>query len=129
MKNTLFIASCALLTVLLFVMGAKAEPSMASPETPDPMTIAQGMNYCRTLISVCDLKSDGSACGGDQYAGWWLPTAEELSHFVGLSTSQNYNWSRTPFTQELDTYIIMSLLDGSWGYGGYGNAAVVRCVR
>lgn len=135
MKLFLISSFCVLGCVFLFGDSARASeshvlsnPEMISGESAATMTLVEAANYCRTLSSLCEYRVDGSACSSEAYKGWHLPSADELSWFFGLSDSQEYLWTRTPFS-DLDKYLIVSLSDGSWGWGGYAAGVRARCVK
>lgn len=136
MKTITLVISSISLGALLFCFSAVASPhakaingpEMISPESSKKMTLVEGANYCRTLNSTCDVRVDGTPCSAEPLTDWHLPSSDELTRFLGLTTSENYLWTRTQFN-ELDKYIILSLLDGSWGWAGYAASLSVRCVR
>ncbi|WP_415061829.1 hypothetical protein [Bdellovibrio sp.] len=128
MKTLKFLTSCTFLSVLLFSAQGLTFPSMLSAESTNTMTFTEATNYCRNLSAPCDLAVDGSACGADTLKGWYLPSADELGRFVGLSSSESYLWTRSQYS-EYDKYIALSLLDGSWGWAEYGAAVGARCAQ
>jgi hypothetical protein len=128
MKTAILASLLVLLLPLLISMRAQAV-TRVTVENAKAMNLMSAAAYCRGLIAGCEYLSDGSKCNSDSYGGWRLPTADELTEFVGLSTSENYYWTTTPYHGELNTYIVLSLLDGSWGYGGYSTETQVRCVQ
>ncbi|MEK2646419.1 hypothetical protein [Bdellovibrio sp. BCCA] len=136
MKTISLVTSCTFLCALLFAIPTHASiknlalsgPEMVSSESSNKMNLVDAANYCRTLNSVCELRADGTPCNGDSFKGWRLPSADELGWFLGLSKSEDYLWTRTQYT-ELDKYIILSLVDGSWGWAGYAADVNVRCVK
>ncbi|MNK19508.1 hypothetical protein D3C87_377300 [compost metagenome] len=123
-------ASSLLLCCLAFSLSASANvPESLTQETVETYTVVEAANYCRTLQAPCELLAAGGQCGADVLTGWRLPSADELGWFLGLSPSQNYLWTRTVHSPELNSFVIFSLLDGSWGWGNYEYKANVRCVR
>ncbi|MNL43558.1 hypothetical protein D3C87_1660770 [compost metagenome] len=123
----------AILVILLLLpfflsWSARAEVTMVTAENPI-MTLAKAASFCRTLTATCEYKTDGSSCAGETYTGWYLPTVDEFTAFLGTSQNENYYWTRTPFQGEVNSFIILSLIDGSWGFGGYAAEVNVRCVR
>lgn len=105
-----------------------ATPMMITPETAKKMNLVEASQFCRTVSAPCEFNLDGSACSAQSYNGWHLPSFEELGYFVGLSSSESYLWTRSAYL-DLDTYQVLSLLDGSWGWAGYGAPLNIRCVR
>jgi len=100
-----------------------------SAETNSSMTLAQATQYCQTLNAPCENDLTGTACGTSE-GEWNVPTAEQLSLFVGSNTSQKNIWTRTVHSPVQGTYVYMNIFDGLWGYDySYSPYIYVRCVK
>lgn len=108
---------------------AMSSASKISAESNAPMTLAQATQYCQILSAPCEDDLTGTACGTAE-GEWTVPTAEQLSGFVGSSTSQKNLWTRTVHAPISGTYIYMNIFDGLWGYDySYSPYIYVRCVK
>ncbi len=88
-------------------------PSQLESSDRSAATFANAVTTCRNL-------------GND----WRLPTAEELSCFVGAAgVSSSYLWTRSPHYGSNNYWVIVRLTDGAWSDLHYTTSAAFRCVR
>jgi len=88
-------------------------PSQLESSDRSAATFANAVTTCRNL--------------GDN---WRLPTAEELSCFIGASgVSASYLWTRTPYYGSSSSWVVIRLTDGTWYGDYYTSSNAFRCVR
>ena len=112
--------------------GAQAPskfPLMMSGESAGPMTLSEASEYCRTLNTICDVDLSGESCSTNE-TGWSLPSADQLSLFIGTRNSMKNLWTRTAHAPVPGTYIYMNVQEGGWGYDYHYSPFIhVRCVK
>ncbi len=89
--------------------GGGGAPTAVSNESPTTMTVSAANSYCNSLSE-----------GGN--TDWRLPSADELTYFMGTVASTEYLWTKSlaigkenPVNQN---YITLRLSDGKWRNGG-----------
>ena len=93
--------------------GGSSCPSEIESSDRSAATLVNAITTCRNR-------------GGD----WRLPTAEEISCFIGASgVSSSSLWTRSPYYGGYSYWVRVRLTDGGWGNDDYNNTHPFRCVR
>ncbi len=93
--------------------GGSSCPSEIESSDRSSATLANAITTCRNR-------------GGD----WRLPTAEEISCFIGASgVSSSHLWTRSPHYGNSFYWVRVRLTDGGWSGSHYSNTRPFRCVR